>query len=90
MDDHVFPTRYEDPEYQRTHKNLFSKSLTRSLETMLPPGVSQQDFDLAISEFRRVLGEDNVYTGKSLVEYIDPYELQEEPSKRRMPSGALW
>jgi hypothetical protein len=86
----TFPIRYEDPEYQSTHANLFSGSLTRPLEAVLPPGVSQADFDNAINKLIEILGKENVSTGRSLTEYIDPYELQEDPSRRKIPSGAVW
>lgn len=86
----TFPIRYEDPEYQSTHSNLFNGSLTRPLEAVLPPGVTQTDFDAAIIKLEDVLGKEHVFTGKSLIEYIDPYELQEEPSRRKIPSGAVW
>ena len=86
----TFPIQYEDPEYQSTHSNLFSGSLTRLLEAVLPPGVAQADFDAAINKLKGTLGKDHVFTGRSLTEYIDPYELQEEPSRRKIPSGAVW
>lgn len=86
----TFPIRYEDPEYQSTHSNLFSSSLTRPLEAVLPPGVTQLHFDAAINKLKDVLGKEHVFTGRSLTEYIDPYELQEDPSRRKIPSGAVW
>jgi hypothetical protein len=86
----TFPIHYEDPEYQSAHSNLFSGSLTRPLEAVLPPGVAPADFDAAINKLRDILGKDHVFTGRSLTEYIDPYELQEEPSRRKIPSGAVW
>jgi hypothetical protein len=86
----TFPIQYEDPEYQSAHSNLFSGSLTRPLEAVLPPGVAQADFDAAINKLKGILGKDHVFTGRSLTEYIDPYELQEEPSRRKVPSGAVW
>lgn len=86
----TFPIRYEDPEYQSTHSNLFNGSLTRPLEAVLPPGVTQAEFEEAISKLKDILGKEHVFTGKSLTEYIDPYELQEEPSRRKSPSGAVW
>jgi hypothetical protein len=86
----TFPIRYQDPEYQSTHFNLFSGSLTRPLEAVLPPGVTQADFDAAIEKLKDILGNEHVFTRKSLTEYIDPYELQEETSHRKVPSGAVW
>ena len=86
----TFPISYEDPEYQSTHSNLFLGSLTRPLEAVLPPGVNQADFDAAINKLKDVLGKDHVFTGRSLTEYIDPYELQEDACRRKIPSGAVW
>jgi hypothetical protein len=60
------------------------------LEVVLPPGVNQTDFDVAISKLKDVLGQEHVFIGRSLAEYIDPYELQEEPSRRKIPGGAVW
>ncbi|TVY80599.1 Vanillyl-alcohol oxidase [Lachnellula suecica] len=84
-----FPIRYQDPEYQASHDKLFSKSFTSPLENILPPGVTQADFDAAIHKLKDILGDEYVFTGKSIAEYIDPYELQEEPSRRKIPSGAV-
>ncbi|KAF2457767.1 glycolate oxidase [Lineolata rhizophorae] len=83
------PTRYADLEYQRTHRQLFGNSVTRPVEPVLPPGVSQAEFDRAIDEYVGVLGKDGVFTGKALEEYIDPYELWEAEGKRRVPSAAV-
>jgi len=85
-----FPIQYTDPEYQKVHSNLFTHTLTRPLVDILPPGVTQEDFTDAINKFKDALGAEYVFTGKSLVEYIDPYELQEETSHRKVPSGAVW
>ncbi|KAJ9500493.1 hypothetical protein H2202_004288 [Exophiala xenobiotica] len=87
--DTKFPVRYEDPEYQENHRTLFSGKLLTPLDYVLPPGVSQQDFDIAISEFQKVVGKEHVFTGAHLEEYVDPYELWEKEGKRRMPSGAI-
>ncbi|PVH76549.1 vanillyl alcohol oxidase [Cadophora sp. DSE1049] len=83
------PIRYADPDYNSTHHKLFSKSLINPLETVLPPGVTQVEFNTAFGKLKEVLGHENVYVGKALAEYIDPYELQEEPSRRKVPSGAV-
>ena len=84
------PIRYADPEYNSTHHNLYKESLIRTLEAVLPPGVTQVDFDAAIGKLQEVLGHENVHIGKALTEYIDPYELQEDSSRRKVPSGAVW
>lgn len=86
----IHPIRYEDPEYQEVHLNLFSKSLTRPLEAVLPPGVSREDFGHAITELKAIVGSKYVYTGNDLTEYVDPYELREASSERKVPSAAVW
>lgn len=60
------------------------------LQHVLPPGVSQQQFDLALTEFENAVGKDYVYRGQLLEEYVDPYELWEKEGKRKMPSAAVW
>lgn len=88
--DFKFPVRYEDPEYQSNHRSLFSGVLLSPLETVLPPGVNQQQFDEAISDFVHAVGRDHVFQGQSLEEYVDPYELWEKEGKRKVPSAAVW
>lgn len=84
------PLRFSDPEYQASHEKLYSGSLLAPLQNVLPPGVSQQQFDLALTEFEKAVGRDYVYRGQSLEEYVDPYELWEKEGKRKMPSAAVW
>ena len=82
--------RYQDPEYQENHRNLFLGNLLSPLENVLPPGVSQQEFDRAFAEFQNAVGQDHAFRGQALEEYVDPYELWEKEGKRRMPSAAVW
>ncbi len=89
-DDFKFPIRYKDPEYQQSHRQLFSGALLSPLENVLPPNVTQPDFDRAMAEFEMVVGKDNTYRGRALEEYVDPYELWEKEGNRRMPCGAVW
>ncbi|KIW98341.1 uncharacterized protein Z519_00001 [Cladophialophora bantiana CBS 173.52] len=84
-----FPIRYNDPEYQLNHQNLFSQALLCPLKNVLPPGVDQAQFDRAIVEFEDAVGKDNVFRGEALEEYVDPYELWEEEGRRKMPSAAV-
>ena len=85
-----FPIRFEDPEYQSSHRNLFSGVLLSPLEAVLPPGVDQQQFDRAIKDFGTAVGTEYVYRGQHLEEYVDPYELWEKEGKRKAPSAAVW
>jgi hypothetical protein len=80
---------YLDKTYQSTHHDLFRNSITTPLDPVLPPGVSKENFDVAIRRFKDVVGEDQVYQGDALAEYIDPYELHEAEGKRKMPSAAI-
>ncbi|KAM5346044.1 hypothetical protein ACJ41O_009049 [Fusarium nematophilum] len=84
-----FPVRYQNPEWQDAHRELFDRSLTQELETILPPGVDQQEFYQAISEYVGVLGKDGVFIGSALRDFIDPYEMWESEGKRRLPSAAV-
>lgn len=86
----AFPVRYSDPEYQQTHRNLFSTALLQPLQEVLPPGVDKSSFEAAVKEIRGVVGDDQVILGNGLEEYVDPYELWEYEGKRKMPSCAIW
>ena len=82
--------KYVDPEYQRIHTNLFSNSIIKPIQHVLPPGVSQANFDLAIAGWAGAVGRENVYGQDEVHEYIDPYELNEDDEMRKVPSGAVW
>ena len=82
--------RYSDPIYQSAHDDTFSKPVVKDIEPVLPPGVSQIDFDGALKEFLGVLGEDGVFAGNRLKEYVDPYEIPESGKPRNVPSAAVW
>ncbi|KAL2429116.1 Vanillyl-alcohol oxidase [Exophiala dermatitidis] len=87
--DTKFPVRYEDPEYQSNHQRLFSGALLTPLEQVLPPCLSQQDFDRVIRELQHVVGKESTFIGAALEEYVDPYELWEKEGRRRIPSAAV-
>lgn len=80
---------YIDQEYQSTHYNLFKDSITVPLQSVLPPGVTQDAFDATLQKYRDVVGKEQVYHGDDLAEYIDPYELHEAEGARKMPSAAV-
>ncbi|KAH0828434.1 hypothetical protein AYO21_00428 [Fonsecaea monophora] len=84
-----FPIRYTNPEWQNTHRTLLSGGLTKDLESILPPGLDQEDFDKAIGEYVEVLGKDGVFVGKALEDFIDPYELYGGPAPKMNSSVAL-
>ena len=54
-----------------------------------PPGVSRQDFDQAIAEIRKIVGENMVYTDPAgeLQGYLD--HMSAVPPESRMPSAAI-
>ena len=82
--------RYSDTEYQECHDDIFSHPLKPDIETVLPPGVSQEDFSKALEEFRAVVGEKGIYSGANLKEYVDPYDIPESGHGYSVPSAAVW
>ncbi|KAI1076178.1 putative vanilly-alcohol oxidase [Whalleya microplaca] len=82
-------SKYVDPQYQTAHEDLFSNPLTATIETVLPPGISQEEFALALEQIAAVLGRDSVFVGEDLKEYVDPYEIPEADQQRHVPSAAL-
>lgn len=83
------PPRYADPEYQAAHDTLFKYLLDPDIETVLPPGVTKDDFTSAIQDLVQALGEEAVITGPGLREYVDPYDIPES-GQRTVPSAAVW
>ena len=81
--------RYVDAEYQEAHDEMYAHPL-RKLETVLPPGVSREEFDSALGELVQALGKNAVFTGDGLAEYVDPYEIPESDHERKVPSAAAW
>ncbi|KAG8629788.1 hypothetical protein KVT40_001407 [Elsinoe batatas] len=82
------PVRYQNTEYQGHHTRIF-KSLTTPLEPVLPPGLSQSQFDAAVDDLVCTLGPDSVFVGDALKDYVDPYELWEAEGRRKQPSAAV-
>ncbi|KAK5173547.1 uncharacterized protein LTR77_002228 [Saxophila tyrrhenica] len=83
------PVRYEDSEVQKAHTDLYQDSSKRPLYPVLPPGLSQSEFDEAINELVSVLGNKNVFAGEALQDYIDPYEIDEPGVERKIPGAAV-
>jgi hypothetical protein len=84
------PPAYADSTYQTAHEDVYSSPLTGTIETVLPPGVSQEDFSLAIEKAITALGKDAVFTGDDLKYYVDPYDIPEAGKVRNIPSAAVW
>lgn len=84
------PVRYDDPEYQQAHNDLFLAIPVGAPESVLPPGVSQEEFGKAIDEFVDALGGKAVFTGDALRDYLDPYEIRQPGVERKVPSAAVW
>lgn len=66
---------YEQQFLQEHHETVV-KSLVPRAQT-LPPGILQIDFDTILLEFRKVLGDEYVVTGDDLVNFSDPYFLDD-------------
>lgn len=82
--------RYADPIYQTAHDNTYNKPIIQGIPDVLPPGVSQDDFDSALKQIAASLGEDAVFRGEGLKEYVDPYEIPEGGHERKVPGAAVW
>ena len=82
--------RYTDTLYQSAHEECFSKPLIQEIKSVLPPGVSQEDFSRALEELTQALGADAVFSGSDLKEYVDPYEIPEAGNERKLPGAAVW
>lgn len=80
---------YSQPYMQKEHAKVFFQSGTPPVPRLIPPGVSEADFERALEEFRTVVGATHVITGEGLVEYVDPYELYEDRPERKLPSAAI-
>jgi hypothetical protein len=59
------------------------------LEPVLPPGLKESDFRQVLHVLESIVGRQNLFTGASLIEYIDPFQL-DEGNKRNIPSVAVW
>ncbi|KAG6354515.1 hypothetical protein INS49_004532 [Diaporthe citri] len=81
--------RYADPIYQTAHDNTYNKPIIQGIPDVLPPGVSQNDFDSALKQIAASLGEDSVFRGERLKEYVDPYEIPEGGHERKVPGAAV-
>ncbi len=82
--------RDADAEYQAAHDDTFSHSLAPDIEAVLPPGLDQEEFARALDELAAAVGKEAVFTGASLKEYVDPYDIPESGQKRTVPSAAVW
>jgi hypothetical protein len=87
----VLPDKYDDPEYEKAHRETFAPPLQNPVKPVLPPGVRESDFSEAIQDFIAVVGEGSVFIGDALSDYVDPYDIWEaDEQKRKMPSAAVW
>ncbi|KAK4185400.1 putative vanillyl-alcohol oxidase [Podospora australis] len=79
-----------DPAYEAAHESTYERQPRHPITPVLPPGVSQEAFDKAITAFIAILGKESVFIGPGLSDYIDPYDIHEaDPSKRKVPSAAV-
>lgn len=81
--------RYADPVYQKAHEGTFSSPVVEGIPSVLPPGVTQAEFDKALDQLATALGEHAVFRGEKLREYVDPYEIPER-GPRHVPGAAVW
>lgn len=82
---------YTDTEYENAHRQTFSLPAATPIKSVLPPGLSQAEFDAALRELIGVLGKTAVFVNEALADYVDPYEVYvHDEAKRKLPSAAVW
>ena len=86
----MLPRYLNHSEYQEAHDRMYSCPIIEGIETVLPPGVTQEDFAKALEELKESIGEEYVFTGSNLKEYVDPYEIPEGGHERKIASAAVW
>ncbi|KAL4939685.1 hypothetical protein BDV06DRAFT_198382 [Aspergillus oleicola] len=80
---------YPNPTYESAHRATFAPP-KKDIPAVLPPGVTQVDFEQAIGELVTIVGVENVFVGEALVDYVDPYDVYEEDEgKRKVPSAGV-
>lgn len=83
-------SKYADPLYQTAHDEAFSKPLFEKIQVVLPPDVAEEEFALVLEKLIEALGNDAVFSGQGLRDYVDPYEIPESGHERSVPSAAVW
>lgn len=76
---------YEDDDVQQAHDRVFEQG--RSVpEQCFPPGMAETQFSEMIQTLKAIVGDDQVYTGESLLHFSDPFS----PHTENFPSAAIW
>jgi len=82
---------YADAEYENAHRQTFSLPAATPIKSVLPPGLSQAQFDAALEDLIAVVGKAAVFVNEALAHYVDPYEVYvQDEAKRKLPSAAVW
>lgn len=77
--------QYEDHKVQQAHDSVFKES--RSVpEQCYPPGMEETQFSEAVQTLKTIVGDEQVYTGESLVHFSDPFSSH----SKNFPSAAVW
>lgn len=76
---------YNQDEIQELHTATFITGYS-SPESVLPPGISQDEFATILEYLKRVVGQENVVQGKELLNLKDHFT----PSGKYTPSAAVW
>ncbi|KAJ5382258.1 hypothetical protein N7517_000169 [Penicillium concentricum] len=75
---------YVDESLQQAHESSFVTGRVPPRE-VLPPGLSKARFDHVLQQFRSVVGPENVHTGSNLLNFVDPFGVNED----HIPSAAV-
>lgn len=76
---------YNQPELQQLHASFFTAGRSPPL-TVLPPKTTQETFNLVLECFTKYVGKENVVTGDDLVNFVDPFAI----NQNHIPSAAVW
>jgi hypothetical protein len=77
--------QYSDPLQQEAHDAFFTTDRVGPNE-VLPPNTTKQTFVSVLDELRDICGAENVVLGSDLVNFVDPFAVNDS----HIPSGAVW
>src|SRR3569833_2802188 len=78
---------YADLAYQAAHEDTYSHPLTVDVESILPPGISRESFDSALTELTGVT--DAVFTGDAIKVYGFPFVFPVAVNVRIKPCAGV-
>ncbi|KAH6701318.1 hypothetical protein BKA61DRAFT_681512 [Leptodontidium sp. MPI-SDFR-AT-0119] len=75
---------YSDPALEQQHAAIFQT--LKGSQSVLPPGINEAEFERILASFERIVGQKNIVVGSDLINFRDPYPLDEDAHQ---PSAAI-